>query len=77
MESWLTEKWFGSAFSDSLNQTVMFHRCEGVMNMNCCSRMNEYPSLYIGRMPSGGCHLQWADFMAPLIPAYQAGRIVC
>lgn len=45
------EKQFGSAFSGSLNQSVMFHRCERVMNMNWCSRMNDFSAFILAECP--------------------------
>lgn len=54
MESWLTEKWFGPTISGRLNQTVMFHRCDGVMNMNCRSRIDEFPAFILAQSPREG-----------------------
>lgn len=53
MESWLTEKQFGSAFSGSLIQSVMFRRCERVMKMNWCSGMNEFSAFILAECPQG------------------------
>lgn len=35
----------------SLNQSVMFHRCERVMNMNWFSRMNEFSVFILAECP--------------------------
>lgn len=51
MESWQTEKQFGPAFSGRLNQSVMFRRCVRVMNMNWCSRMNEFSAFMLAECP--------------------------
>lgn len=51
MESWPTEKQFGSAFLGRLNQSVMSHRCARVMNMNWRSRVNEFSAFILAEWP--------------------------
>lgn len=44
-------KHFGFVFSGGLNQSVMFHRCASVMNMNRCCEMNECGAFILAECP--------------------------